>query len=38
MYLQEPTIGPILSQLDPIYAPPASLPKIYSDPILSAAP
>jgi hypothetical protein len=29
-YSQEP----ILSQLNPIYTPPASLPKIYSDPIL----
>jgi hypothetical protein len=28
-----PTV-PILSQLDPIYTPPANLPKIHSDPIL----
>jgi hypothetical protein len=29
---------PILSQLDPLYTPPAILPKIHSDPILSYTP
>jgi hypothetical protein len=34
-YSQGPAIGP---QLDPLYNPPASLPKSYSDPILPSMP
>jgi hypothetical protein len=35
---KSPPPVPILSQLDPIYTPPANLPKIHSDPILPSTP
>jgi hypothetical protein len=37
-YSQEPAPVPIMSQLDPLYTPPANLHKIHSDPILSSTP
>jgi hypothetical protein len=35
---KSPPPVPILSQLDPLYTPPADLPKIHSDPILTSTP